>query len=114
MSFSDRYDAPRGLSRNSVIVLSVIALHVAVGWALQSGLARKAVEVIIPAQVLSEFLTPEPPAPPAAKETETAGASSLTETLIAVAAAVPPLPPPPPIDWPMIASEPWPLVEIST
>lgn len=65
MSFSDRYDAPRGLSRNSVIVLSVIALHVAVGWALQSGLARKAVEVIIPAQVLSEFLTPEPPAPPA-------------------------------------------------
>ena len=65
MSFSDRYDAPGGLSRNAVIVLSVITLHVVAVWALQSGLIRKAAEIIIPAEVLSEFLTPQPPAPPA-------------------------------------------------
>lgn len=65
MSLSDRYAAPAGLSRNAVIALSVVALHVAALWALQSGLVRKAAEVIIPAQVLSEFLTPQPPAPPA-------------------------------------------------
>ncbi len=65
MSLSDRYDAPSGLSRNAVIVLSVVTLHVLGVWALQSGLVRKAAEVIIPAEVLSEFLTPQPPAPPA-------------------------------------------------
>ena len=65
MSFSDRYDAPSGLSRNAVIVLSAVTLHVLGVWSLQTGLVRKAAEVIIPAEVLSEFLTAQPPAPPA-------------------------------------------------
>ncbi len=65
MSLSDRYAPSTGLSRNAVIALSVVTLHVAALWALQSGLMRKAAEIIIPAEVLSEFLTPQPPAPPA-------------------------------------------------
>ena len=72
MSHADRFAAPGGLSRNTVIVGSVVALHVVGLWALQSGLVRKAAEVIVPAELLSEFIappappkvTPPPPAPP--------------------------------------------------
>ena len=59
MSHPDRFAPSGGVSRNAVIAGSVIALHVAGIWALQSGLLRRA------AEVLSEFLTPQPPAPPA-------------------------------------------------
>jgi len=53
------------MSRNAVIAGSVVLLHLAGLWALQSGLLRKAAEVIVPAEVLSEFITPPaPPAPP--------------------------------------------------
>jgi len=53
-----------------VIAASVVALHVAGLWALQSGLLRRAAEVIVPAELLSEFIAPPPaqvapPAPPA-------------------------------------------------
>ena len=58
MSQFDRYGPSGGVSRNAVIAGSVVALHVAGLWALQSGLLRKAAEVIIPAQVLSEFVAP--------------------------------------------------------
>jgi len=48
-----------------VIAGSVVVLHVAGLWALQSGLVRKTAEIIIPAEVLSEFIAPPaPPAPP--------------------------------------------------
>lgn len=54
--------APRiALSRNMTIALSVVALHVAFIWALQSGLIRKAAEVIVPAEILVQFI--DPPAP---------------------------------------------------
>ena len=49
------------LSRNAVIALSVVVLHVLFIWALQSGLLMRAAEIIVPVEVLSEFL--EPPAP---------------------------------------------------
>jgi len=53
------------LSRNAAIAGSVVVLHVAGLWALQSGLVRKTAEIIIPAEVLSEFIAPPaPPAPP--------------------------------------------------
>ncbi|KQR45728.1 energy transducer TonB [Acidovorax sp. Leaf160] len=64
MSQFDRYGSSGGLSRNAVIAGSVVLLHVAGLWALQSGLLRRAAEVIVPAEVLSEFITP--PAPPPA------------------------------------------------
>lgn len=59
-----------GLSRNAVIALSVVVFYVAALWALQSGLLRRAVEIIVPAAILSEFIespapkvVPPPPAP---------------------------------------------------
>ncbi|MBY0409860.1 MAG: energy transducer TonB, partial [Burkholderiaceae bacterium] len=65
MSYPDRFAPTSGFSRNTVIVGSVVALHVAGIWALQSGLVRKAAEVIVPAELLSEFIAPPtPPAPP--------------------------------------------------
>ncbi|MCX7275896.1 MAG: energy transducer TonB [Burkholderiales bacterium] len=54
--------APR-LSRNAVIVSSVVAFHVAALWALQSGLVRKAVDIIVPVEMLSEFIEPPKPKP---------------------------------------------------
>lgn len=49
------------LSRNASIALGVVGLHVAFIWALQSGLLIRAAEMIIPAEVLTQFI--EPPAP---------------------------------------------------
>ena len=49
------------LSRNAAIVLAVLVLHVLFIWALQSGLLMRAAEIIVPAEVLSQFI--EPPAP---------------------------------------------------
>ncbi len=49
--------------------MAVVALHVLMLWALQTGLLRRVAEIIVPVQVLSEFITPpapkvEPPPPP--------------------------------------------------
>jgi len=53
------------MSRNTVIAGSVILFHVAALWALQSGLIRKAADVIIPVEILSQFIDPpKPVAPP--------------------------------------------------
>lgn len=72
MSELNRYGSRGSLGRNAAVVGSVVALHVAGLWALQAGLLRRAVEVIVPVAVLSEFVTPPaplepliPPAPPA-------------------------------------------------
>ncbi|MES2584491.1 MAG: energy transducer TonB [Pseudomonadota bacterium] len=59
------------MSRNLRIVVIVLLLHVGVLWALQTGLLRRVVEVIVPAQVLVEMYSPkedkpEPPPPPPA------------------------------------------------
>ena len=58
------------LSRNTLIVASVLLLHGVALWALQTGLIRRMVEVLVPVQMLSEFIEPPkprvipPPAPP--------------------------------------------------
>ncbi len=60
------------MNRNLVIALGVVLFHVAALWALQTGLVRRAVEIIVPAEMLSEFITPpapkadttKPPTPP--------------------------------------------------
>ncbi|HEX9721504.1 MAG TPA: energy transducer TonB [Ramlibacter sp.] len=65
--------AVRKLNRNIAIAGSVVLFHVAALWALQSGLLRRAVEIVVPVQILSELVTPPapkvepPPAPPAPK-----------------------------------------------
>ena len=63
--------ANRGMSRNTAIVISVLSLHVMALWASQSGLLRRAVDVLVPVEMLTEFIeppapkeTPQPPKPP--------------------------------------------------
>ncbi len=52
------------MNRRLLIATSVVLLHVGVLWALQSGLMRRAVDIIIPGEILSEFISPQaPPAP---------------------------------------------------
>lgn len=57
--------------RNVVIAGSVLVLHAAALWALQSGLLRRAAEVVVPVEILSSIVTPPapvqvtPPATPA-------------------------------------------------
>lgn len=56
--------------RHLVIAGSVVLFHVAALWALQTGLLQRAVEVLVPVALLTEFIeqpkprvTPPPPAP---------------------------------------------------
>ena len=49
------------MNRNLVIASSVVILHVAILWAMQTGLLRRTVEWVVPAEILVEFI--EPPAP---------------------------------------------------
>lgn len=61
-SSAPRPPAPRQpLSRNAVIALAVVGLHVGFIWALQSGLLMRAAEIVVPAEVLAQFI--DPPAP---------------------------------------------------
>ncbi|HSI54935.1 MAG TPA: TonB family protein [Ramlibacter sp.] len=56
----DTPNAPR-FSRNALIAGSVVAFHVLALWALQSGLLMRAVEIVVPAEILSEIITPPVP-----------------------------------------------------
>lgn len=80
--------ATPAISRHLAIAVGVVLLHVLVLWALQSGLLRRAVEVLVPAQVLAEFIEPPapavPPPPPAPHKAS-----------VAKAKTTPSLPPPP-------------------
>ncbi len=60
------------MNRRLLIVAAVIGLHIAGLWALQSGLLRRAVEMVVPVQVIADLIelpqpkvepTPPPPAP---------------------------------------------------
>ncbi|ADU36265.1 TonB family protein [Variovorax paradoxus EPS] len=74
---TDRFAPPPsvfGLSRNVVIASGVIVFHAAALWALQSGLLRRAAEVVIPVEIMSQFIEapkpkvdPPPPPPPPPK-----------------------------------------------
>lgn len=54
------------MKRNLMVAGSVVVFHAVLLWALQTGLLRRAVEVVVPAQILSEFVSP--PAPKAAPQ----------------------------------------------
>jgi len=78
------------ISRNVVIVASVLLFHVAALWLLQTGLLRRAVEVLVPVQILSEFIDPPKPKevpPPVVPK-------AVTQPVIAKATALPPPPMP--------------------
>lgn len=60
------------MNRRLLIVAAVIGLHIAGLWALQTGLLRRAVELVVPVQVIADLIelpqpkvepTPPPPAP---------------------------------------------------
>lgn len=51
----------RQLNRNILIGGSVVLFHVAALWALQSGLLRRAVEMVVPVAILSEIVAPPAP-----------------------------------------------------
>jgi protein TonB len=58
----------RQLTRNLLIVAVVVLVHVAALWALQTGLVRRAAEVVVPVAILSAPVAPpvpeiEPPPP---------------------------------------------------
>jgi len=68
-------------SRNLRIVVTVLLLHVGALWALQSGLLRRTVELLIPAQVLVDMATPaETPTPPQPQHQPTPVARPQTPT----------------------------------
>jgi len=57
------------LNRTAIVTIVVVALHVVALWLLQTGLLRRAVEFVVPAEVIAEFVEPprpkdEPPPPP--------------------------------------------------
>jgi protein TonB len=60
------------VSRNVLIAGGVLALHVAALWALQAGLVRRAVEVVVPVQILGTMVVPPAPVPPAPPAVEPA------------------------------------------
>ena len=62
------------MDRRFLIVTAVVGFHLVALWALHTGLLRRAVELVIPVQVLAELieppqplLAPAPPAPPPPK-----------------------------------------------
>lgn len=62
-----RPNALPAMSRNTTIVISVIALHVAVLWAMQVGLLRRVAEAVVPAEILVEIMAPQSPPTPQPK-----------------------------------------------
>ena len=109
------------LNRNAVIVSSVLVFHLAALWALQSGLALRAIEIVVPAEILSQLIAPPPPKatptsppPPAPKQPLVRSSKPLLPPppqLMAIADPTPapnaplgvttPQPPPPPIAAPV-------------
>ena len=55
---------PPRFSRNAVIVTGVLVFHGAALWALQSGLMRHVVEIIVPVEMLAQMVEPPKPKPP--------------------------------------------------
>lgn len=121
----DRFHPPGGASRNAMIVVCVVTLHVAGLWALQSGLLRRAAQIIVPAELLSNFIAPPapetaPPPPPALPVPRPkAQAPRPAPMPVAVSEPAPAAPdapigvvavqpPAPPIDAPVVAAAPAP------
>ena len=66
------------MNRNALIAAGVVLLHLGALWALQTGLLRRALETVVPVQVLqvlsppAEAPTPPAPRPPVARPTSPA------------------------------------------
>jgi protein TonB len=63
----DYADQSRGWGKHAPSILAVFVMHILIGWALVSGLARKVVEVIKPpieTKIIEEIKKPPPDLPP--------------------------------------------------
>lgn len=86
-------------NRNAVIAASVLVFHALAIWALQAGLVMRAVEMVVPIEVLAQIIdlptpkvTPTPPAPPEPVKPVVSKPKQVTQaapTLLAVADAIP-------------------------
>ncbi|MEY4979666.1 MAG: hypothetical protein RLZZ352_1936 [Pseudomonadota bacterium] len=83
------------MDRRYAIVIAVVALHVLGLWALQAGLLQRAVELVVPVQILADWVeAPQPPVeptPPAPQQPRPAPPTR-AEPTPAVAAPAPPVP----------------------
>ena len=117
------------MDRRLFIVIAVVGFHVLGLWALQTGLLRRAVELVVPVQVMVEFIelpqpqvtpTPPPPQPQPAPVPKrvTPPAPRPAPQPVAIADPTPspsaatgitePQPPAPPPQTPMVVAEPAP------
>ena len=62
-TFANPHGRLPAVPRHVAIAAGVVLLHLLVLWALQSGLLRKTVEVLVPVQLLAEFVAPPAPIP---------------------------------------------------
>ena len=101
--------------RNALIAGGVVLLHVAALWALQSGLLRRAAEVVVPVELLSAVITPPrqvetPPAPPVAPPPEPVRPPPVVRKPVAAKPKPAPAPAPRPVAAPQPAPAPAPAV----
>jgi protein TonB len=87
----------RSWGRHAPSILAVVALHILIGWALVSGLARKVVEVIkapIETKIIEEIKKPPPDLPPPPPPPKMAAPPP---PFIPTVTTTPPPPGPPPV-----------------
>ncbi|MDO9146211.1 MAG: TonB family protein [Hydrogenophaga sp.] len=119
------------MDRRLFIVIAVVGFHVLGLWALQTGLLRRAVELVVPVQVMAEFIelpqpqvTPPPPPPqpqprPAPKQVippkpvprqapQPVAIADPTPSHTVATGIIEPQPPAPPLLTPMVVAEPAP------
>ena len=117
------------MDRRLFIVIAVVGFHVLGLWALQTGLLRRAVELVVPVQVMAEFIelpqpqvTPAPPppqpqpapvpkrvTPPAPRPApQPVAIADPTPSPTAATGITEPQPPAPPPQTPMVVAEPAP------
>ena len=117
------------MDRRLFIVIAVVGFHVLGLWALQTGLLRRAVELVVPVQVMAEFIelpqpqvtpTPPPPQPqpaPVPKRVtppvprpapQPVVIADPTPSPTAATGTTEPQPPAPPPQTPMVVAEPAP------
>ena len=111
-------------NRRLLIASSVLVLHLAALWLLQSGLMQRVVEIIVPVEVLSEFISPPapvaerlpapparpkqlpPPVPPQAQPTPPQPVASTEPAPVQAPAPVATTPAAPPIEAATVATAP--------
>src|SRR6267378_1929301 len=86
------------MTRRGIVLVAIIGLHVFIAWAIATGLARRALEVIAPpiqTDIVEEVKTEKEPPPPPPPEVEKPPVEVPATTAITAVAATPHAPAPP-------------------